>query len=99
MTLNPDMVDVQFRAGRFYSLEELAELARRSLETQGLTQTKAAAILNERYEGQRGRFYQTQVSAALKDPTRNPAMVLLLVEAFTDYKTDQQPRYLLERRK
>ncbi len=98
--LNPEMADVLFRAGRFYTLEELRELARRGLETYegGISHRRAAEILNERHDPTRGKFHRPQVSAALKDPEGNPGMVLLLVETFTDYATDQRPRYLLERK-
>lgn len=99
-TLNPEMADVLFRAGRFYTLEELGELARRGLETYegGISHRRAAEILNERHDPTRGKFHRPQVSAALKDPEGNPGMVLLLVETFTDYTTDQRPRYLIERK-
>lgn len=92
------MTDIQFRAGRFYSLPELAELARRSMKAKGITQAQAADVLNETHDPSRGQYHRPQVSAALNDPEHNPGMVLLLVETFSDYKTDQQPRYQLERK-
>ena len=92
------MTDVQFRAGRFYTLEELSELARRDMTAKGITQVQAANMLNERFDPTRGQYHRTQISAALKHPERNPGMVLLLVETVTDYTTDQVPRYLLERK-
>ncbi len=87
----------RFRTGSTYTLGELAELARRGLE--GRTQTEAAAYLNAHHPSNRGRFTKQQISNALRNPVGNPGLILLLVEAFTDYKMDQQPRYLLERRK
>lgn len=95
------MTSVHFRSGSTYTLGELAELARRGLATfeGGISQRRAAELLNERFEPERGRYHQTQISAALNDPASNPGMVRLLVEAFTDYATDEVPRYLLVRKK
>ena len=96
----PETTDVQYRAGRFYTLDELAELARRGLETYegGISQSRAAEILNEHHTGTRGKFYQAQISNALATPARQPTLVLLLVETFTDYCPDEKPRYLLKRK-
>lgn len=88
--------NTRFRAGSTYTLDELAELARRGIE--GRTQTEAAEYLNTHYPSDRGQYTKQQISNALRNPVANPGMILLLVEAFTDYKTDQQARYLLERK-
>ena len=94
------MTDLSFRSGGYYTLDELAELARRGLATfeGGISQARAAEILNERYEGQRGAYYQAQISGALSNPERYPSLVLLLVEAFSGYTLNEKPRYLLERK-
>ena len=88
-----------YRAGRAYTIEELAELARSAMETRGITQAQAAEVLTKQFEAKRGkRFQQPQVSAALKDPEKNPGMVMLLVEAFTDYRVNETAKYTLEKK-
>ena len=90
-----------FRPGRTYTLDELAELARRGIENQGLTQQQAADHLNEHYPTARkgsAKFHRAQVGAAIANPERNPRMLLLLIEAFTDYTVRTPPRYLLDRK-
>ena len=87
-----------YRTGHAYTIEELAELARSAMETKGVTQNQAAEELTKRFEAKRGkRFQQPQVSAALKDPEKNPGMVMLLVEAFTDYRVNEKAKYTLEK--
>ena len=91
--------DITFRSGQSYSLEELATLARQGLANRGLTQTQAADELTERFTPERGqRFQQPHVSAALNSPAENPGMIRLLVEAFTDYAVEDQPRYMIRKR-
>ena len=84
---------------RTCSLDELAALARQELERRGLTQAQAADELTERFAPERGeRFQQPQISAALNDPRRYPSLVRLLVEAFTEYAVDAEPRYTIRKR-
>ena len=89
-----------FRGGRSYTITELAKLARHGLKTYqgGITQEEAAKELNERFTPQRGEFRQSQVSMALKDPAKYPGMVMLLIEAFTDYRVNEQAKYTIERK-
>ena len=87
-----------FRPGRTYTLIELAELARRNLEHRGLTQQQAADFLNEHATPQRGKYHRVQVGAALSQPEKNPGMVMLLIEMFTDYAVRTPARYLLDRK-
>lgn len=85
------------RVGKSYTLPELAEIARAALDAAGLSQAQAAELLNERFKPQRGRFRQPQLSAAFREPTRNPGMVLMLLEAFTPYRVEPDARYVLAR--
>ena len=82
------------------TLPELAKIAREAIEGEGLSQAAVADRLNDDYSdrAQRGRFHRAQVSSALNDPGRNPGMVLLLVEAFTPWKVDDEPRYTLSKK-
>ena len=41
-------VGTTFRSGSSYTIEELADLARRGMEAAGLTQSEVAGVLNER---------------------------------------------------
>lgn len=95
----PEMADIRFRSGSSYTLEELAELARRGLEDRGLTQQQAADYLNEHFTPERGQFHRPQISSALRQPETNPGMVLLLVRAFTDYVVIEPARYTIQRKK
>ena len=81
-----------------YALAELAELARRGLHARGLTQQQAADWLNEHVETTRGKIYRAQVTRALQDPERNPALVLLIVNHFTDYDVEPVPKYEIRRK-
>lgn len=92
------MTATSFRNGSSYTLQELAELVRRGLKEKGLTQVEAAAYLNAHFEPIRGKYHRPQVSAALTNPDTNPGMVLLMVEAFTDYEIKEAPRYKLSRK-
>ena len=92
------MAKKSFRAGGRYTIEELAELARRGVEQSGLTQEEITAELNRRQLGRRGEIRRTQISMALNDPARNPGMLLLLIETFTDYVAAEEVRYVLERK-
>lgn len=87
-----------FRNGSSYTLTELVDLVRRGLKEKGMTQAEAAAYLNEHYEPTRGKYHRSQVGAALSDPETNPGMVLLLVQAVTDYEVKEPPRYKLSRK-
>ena len=91
---------MQVRSGSTYTLAELAPLAKKGLETYdgGISHRRAVEILNERHPTGRGRYHAPQISQALNDPDGNPGMVLLLIEAFTDYTTDRVPRYKVERK-
>lgn len=91
------MSNPSFQTGETYTLDELASLARHGLDTfqGGITQVEAADYLNKHHGGIRGQYSQAQISGALKNPGRNPAMIRLLVEAFTDYRLDEKPRFLL----
>ncbi len=93
------MADINIRSGGTYTLNELAELARRSLETYegGISQRRAAKVLNEKFESDRGEWKQPHISAALNDPQRNPGLVRLLVRAFSPYTVDDEPRFRIER--
>ena len=92
-------MDTTFRAGRTYTLTELAELARHGLEEQNLSHARAVEILNEQYTPTRGKYHQPQISQALNNPSQNPGMVLLLVRAFTGYDVEEEPLYRLKREK
>ena len=92
------MAKRSFRAGGRYTIEELAELARRGVEQSGLTQEEIAAELNQKRRGRRGEIRRTQISMALNDPARNPGMLLLLLETYTDYIATEEVRYVLERK-
>ncbi len=92
------MAKKAFRGGSRYTIEELAELARRGVEQSGLTQEEVAAELNQKQRGRRGKIRRTQISMALNDPGRNPGMLLLLIETFTDYVATEEVRYVLERK-
>ena len=95
----PDTVMIKYKPGRTYSVTELAELARRAMEQKNITQQQAAEELSRQFEAKRGsRFQQPQVSAALGDPEKNPGMVMLLIEAFTDYRVNETTKYTLERK-
>jgi len=85
-----------FRSGSSYTIEELADLARRGIESAGLTQKEIAATLNERYQAER-KYLQPQISAALKDPARYPGTILRMVETFTGYEVNESPRYTIKR--
>jgi len=98
LLLETPMSDVTFRSGSTYTIAELAELARRGMQTRGLTQVKAAEYLNEHFDPPRGRVAQPQISAALRAPEANPGLVLLMVQAFTDYDVDEMPRYFITRK-
>ena len=91
--------ELTFRSGRSYSVGELATLARQGLERRGLTQAQAADELTGRFTPERGqRFQQPHISAALNNPGENPGMIRLLVEAFTDYAVEEEPRYTIRKR-
>ena len=88
-----------YKTGRAYSIADLAELARSTMEQKNITQQQAAEELSRQFEAKRGsRFQQPQVSAALSDPEKNPGMVMLLVEAFTDYRVSEAAKYTLEKK-
>jgi hypothetical protein len=95
---NPEMATVRFRAGSTYTIEELAELARRGIEESGLTQQQVADLLNEEDQALRGTIRRTQISMALNSPEDNAGMLIRLVERFTTYRATQQTRYLLEKK-
>jgi len=92
------MAKQSFRAGGRYTIEELAELARSGVEQSGLTQEEIARQLNQQQHGRRGKIRRTQISMALNDPARNPRMLLLLLETFTDYEATEEMRYVLKRK-
>ena len=88
-----------FRPGRTYALTELAELARRGIEAHGLTHQQVSEHLNEHGpEPRRGKYHRAQIGAALSQPEKNPGMVMLLIETFTDYTVHTPARYLLDRK-
>ncbi len=100
-TTPPSSMAISFRPGRTYTLKELVELARRGLETRRLTHQQAADYLSEHFPMKRSdsrKYHRAQVGAALSNPERNPRMVMLLVEAFTDYTVHTPARYLLDRK-
>ena len=100
-TIPPLSMAITFRPGRTYTLMELVVLARRGLETRRLTHQQAADYLSKNFPMKRSdsrTFHRAQVGAALSNPERNPRMVMLLVEAFTDYKVHTPARYLLDRK-
>ena len=92
------MAKKTFRAGSRYTIEELAELARRGVEQSGLTQAEIAERLNRQQQGRRGEIRRTQISMALNDPSRNLRMLLLLLETFTDYEAVEEVRYVLKKK-
>jgi len=92
------MSDHTFEAGKPYTIEELASLARNGLKEAGLTQREAAEDLTKRFNPERGTFRQPQISDALRKPTENPGMVIRMVRAFTEYDVGDQPRYILHKK-
>ena len=92
MTSYP-MPEQRFRSGGMYTIKELGELARRSIQTQGLTHQQVADWLNVHVETPRG-----EVTRALRDPERNPTLVLLIVNHFTEYDVEPTPKYEIRRK-
>ena len=78
-----------------YTLAELAAFAEAGLRASGLSQRAAAEYLNEHHPTETGAYHQPQNSGALRDPERNPRMVTVLVEAFTNYTVHPEALYVL----
>ncbi|MFQ5568635.1 MAG: hypothetical protein ACE5G0_03105 [Rhodothermales bacterium] len=83
--------------GRLYSVAELADLARRGLQSfdGGVTRAQAAAILNKRYAAS---YTKGDIQAAIIYPGRHPQLVLRLVDTFTAYRIVGEPHFEIRRK-
>jgi hypothetical protein len=90
-------MSASFRSGSSYTIEELADLVRSTLEQKDMTYRNAARSLAKQ-DGKSLRSTEAQISMALSSPAQRPGMVLRLVELVSDYEIEGPARYTIRRK-